>query len=255
MTKIHIQSDTHVEMGPAIGSMCISDITICAGDNGLMCQPDKLARYFDQIRENTDEIIYVLGNHEFYHGDYEKTLTAADKFAKEHGIHLLDIALGTQDLELNGIKFWGSTLWTDLKEHDWFVCHKIGNGMMDYAVVTNGVRQLSYQKTYEINKATREQINWDADIIVTHHCPIMIEHRRFPLSDITYGFCNTGLEEQIMDSDVKYWVYGHTHDSRFVDLNGTKLISNQQGYPRQVWQTGDVVYEECHFNPNLIIEI
>lgn len=254
-TKIHIQSDTHVELGPHIGSTCISDITVCAGDNGTFAQSDKLARYFDDIRKNTDEIIYVLGNHEFYHGDYQETLTLADKFAKEHGIHLLDETFGTQDLELNGIKFWGSTLWTDMKEGDWFVKNKIGNGFNDFHIVTNGDRNFSYQDTIDINTRTREKINWDADIIITHHCPMVIEHRRFPVDDITYGFCNTGLEKQIEESNIKYWIYGHTHDSRCVDVNGTTVISNQQGYMRASWQTGEVMYEECHFDPNLIIEI
>ncbi|NIU01068.1 MAG: hypothetical protein GWN01_09125, partial [Nitrosopumilaceae archaeon] len=217
---IHIQSDTHTEMGPAIGQACTSDVTICAGDNGTFVKPDSLARYFDQIREYCNEIVFVLGNHEFYHGDYEETLTKADKFAKKHGIHLLDEVYGTQDLVLNGITFWGSTLWTDMKDGDYLVKQKIGNGFSDYHVITDGDLRFSCQKTIDINTRTREKINWDADIIITHHCPIVIEHRRFPVNDITYGFCNTGLEEQLAASKAKFWVYGHTHDSRCIDING-----------------------------------
>ena len=256
---IHLQSDTHTEMGPAIGQACASDVTICAGDNGAFAKPDNLARYFDQIRECCDDIIYVLGNHEFYHGNYDDTLTAADKFAKEHGIHLLDEALGTADLELDGVKFWGSTLWTDLKEADHFVVDKVGHGMNDYYVISKTVDgkegAFTAHDTMEINRRTREKINYNADIIITHHCPIVVEHKRFPINDITYGFCNTGMESQLEACKAKYWVYGHTHDSRRVDINGTTVISNQQGYMKQTWQTREIQYEDAGFDSKLTIEI
>jgi len=34
--KIHLQSDTHIEMGPAIGPSVASDVAVCAGDIGLI---------------------------------------------------------------------------------------------------------------------------------------------------------------------------------------------------------------------------
>lgn len=253
--KIHLQSDTHIEMGPAIEPTCISDVAVCAGDIGLLNDPAKLEAYFDAIKQTTDHIIWVLGNHEFYHYDYQLGLQYAAEFAEKQGIHLLDEALGTENLEIDGIKFWGSTLWTDMNNSDWFVTQKVGKGFNDFRIITNGDKQFSFQDTIEINKRTREKINWDADVIVTHHCPIVIEHRRFPVDDITYGFCNTGLDQQIMDSNVKYWLYGHTHDSRHVDLNGTHIVSNQQGYKRSSWQTGEIMFEDCHFDPGLILEI
>jgi len=255
MTKIHVQSDVHTEIGLPLGQHCISDITICAGDIGVIARPDALKRYFNNLHEYADEIIWVLGNHEFYHGDYEKTLTQADKFAKEIGIHLLDIELGTENLEVNGIKFWGSTLWTDMNNSDWFVKKKIGQTLNDHYVISNNGQTFTPRAAIEINQRTREKINWDADVIITHHCPIVTEHRLFPLSEISYGFCNTGLENQILDSKIKYWIYGHTHDSKTIDLNGTLLVSNQQGYPKTIWGNNEKIFEDPNFNPSLILEI
>lgn len=253
--KIHLQSDTHVEIGPTITPAVASNLTICAGDIGLIANLDRLKRYFDSIKETTENIIWVLGNHEFYHYDYHLGLEHAAKFADDHDIYLMDEALGTDNLEIDGVKFWGSTLWTDLKESDWFVMRKIGHGMNDFHIIKNGNRGFTAHDTVEINRRTREKINWDADVVITHHCPMVVQHRRFPINDITYGFCNTGLENQIAQSNIKYWIYGHTHDSRSLDVNGTQVISNQHGYTKYIWQTGEIATEEAHYDPHLILEI
>lgn len=254
--KIHLVSDLHIEMGPPITPSCASDVVVCAGDIGLIKNLAQLKKYFDKVKETTDNIIYVLGNHEFYHSDYNKALDCANDFANKEGIILMDEALNTESKVIDGVKFWGSTLWTDLKDSDWFVIQKVGQGMNDFFVIHDGDRVFTAHKSIEINERTRKKIDWDADVIITHHSPVVLKHRRFPINDITYGFCNDGLEQQIIDSNIKCWMYGHTHDSRNIDLNKTNLISNQQGYCRQDYHTGGVVYEDCGgFDPGLILEI
>ena len=253
--KIHLQSDTHVERGAAIGPSVASDVAICAGDIGQINDPHGLHKYFSMMKDSAEHVIWVLGNHEFYSHDYTQAMDEANDFAARNGIILLDEALGTENYELDGVKFWGSTLWTDLKGGDWFVVKKIGHGMADFSVITDGDKPFTARQTMEINARTREKINWDADIIITHHNPVIMKHRRFPLDDITYGFCNDGLEQQILDCKAKYWIYGHTHDCTYMDFNGTTLVSNQQGYLYNQWQTGERVYEGTGFDPGLIIEI
>ena len=257
--KISLESDLHVEMGPNIGYAKSSHVHICAGDIGTIRNLPQLKKYFDSVKEHTDHIIYVLGNHEFYDHDYPVALAEAYDFAEKEGIHLMDEALGTDNLVIDGVTFWGSTLWTDLNNSDWHVVQKIGHGMNDFHVIGNSTKGegagFSAPDSVAINKRTRKKINWDADVIITHHHPLLRVHSRFPMSDITYGFCNTGLEDLIWDSKVKLWLFGHTHDSTYEDLNGTKVVSNQQGYPRRAWQTGEMTYENAGFDPSLILEI
>ena len=253
--KIHVQSDMHIEMGPWQTPAHSSHVTVCAGDIGLIRNLPQLKKYFDSIKETTDHVIWVLGNHEFYEHDYPVALAEAYEFAQKEGIHLLDEALGTEDLVIDGVTFWGSTLWTDLNEADWFVMQKIGHGMSDFHVIRNGDRAFNAHDTVEINKRTRQKINYDADVIITHHHPLYRKHSRFPLNDITYGFCNTGLEDLIWDSKAKLWLFGHTHDSTSEIVNGTHVVSNQQGYPRRIWDDDRTLYESAGFDPSLILEI
>jgi len=254
--KIHLISDSHIEFGvntvPSVGS----NLVVAAGDIGLMSNPNQLEDYFIRLLDTTDNVIWVLGNHEFYHSEYEETLDNALTLADKLGIHLLDVALGTENLELDGVKFWGTTFWTDLANNDWFVRDTVHRGLNDFYVIKkqNG-SNFSAQQSYEINAKSRTLINWDADVVITHHCPTMIPHPLYPVSRVTYAFNNTGLEQQIADSSIKYWFYGHTHSSAVKEYNGTIVMSNQVGY-RKPGPGDDVDWqEEAGYDPRLVVEI
>ena len=257
--RIHLQSDVHVEFdGATMYPAVCSDVTVCAGDIGLIGAPYKLEKYFDEIQKNCEHTIYILGNHEFYHSDYFDVIEAAQKLCEKRGIIFMDEAVGTENLVLDGITFWGTTLWTDFNKGDWFAKDKVGRNFGDFHCVSYG-DELTFtaDKCYEINQRSVGKINWDADIVITHHSPIVIPHPRFQLSDISYGFYNTELEQKIVDSKIKYWMFGHTHHSVKVDVNGTIVLSNQHGYGRTILRNGkiDTQYEGCGYDPRLIIEI
>ena len=258
--KIHLQSDTHVEMGGStMEGMVCSDVTVCAGDIGLISNLVQLETYFNKIKENTEHVIWVLGNHEFYGYGHKQGLEDALAFAERHDIHLLDEALGTDNLEIDGVTFWGSTLWTDCKKDDWFARKKIGKALADFHVIDNdhgfASKTFHVDDSIVINKRTREKINWDADVIITHHMPIMIPNPKFPADDMSYAFGNTGLELDIMESKIKYWLYGHTHHSASMELDGTLVVSNQHGYIRPAWNGQDAFKENAGFDPRFILEI
>jgi hypothetical protein len=44
---------------------------------------------------------------------------------------------------------------------------------------------------------------------------------------------------------MKLWVHGHTHHCVDYELGGTRILSNQRGYPR----------DQTTFDPGLVIEI
>ena len=249
--KLHLISDVHAEALTEYERplpTAKADVCVLAGDICTIYREDKFEAYLRAIKDRFDEVLWVAGNHEFYRSNYDLALERMAALAERTGVRLLDIELGTERFEYKGIRFFGSTLWTDCMNGA--AAPHVEYSLNDYRLIGD----MTTERSMAIHQRTAEAIDWDADVVITHHCPIVIEHRRFPISDITYGFCNTGLEQQITDSNLKFWLYGHTHDSRYVDLNGTHIVSNQQGYPRQAWQSGTVTYEECHFDPGLILE-
>lgn len=251
--RIHLQSDAHLELGVPNVSTVASDVCVLAGDIGAMStinQQAALEQFFEERKSLAEHVIWVLGNHEFYGMQYEDALAEAHRIAKRCGVHLLDEAIGTDNLEIDGVKFWGSTLWSDLRGNDCFVNKRVADNINDFHVIRHGVRNFSTHKMIEINRRTRDKINWDADVIITHFAPVLFSNPRFPTDEISYYFYNSGLDNQILDSSVKLWLFGHTHHSLVEDLNGTIVASNQHGYRRSPgW------FEDTGYQSNFILEV
>ena len=240
---IHLISDTHIEFGTSKMPKPWSDVCVLAGDIGLINRPEAYYKFLAQIKRQFDHVILVLGNHEFYSMNYFDGLAEIKEIADTAGVHLMDIHYGTDNLEIDGVTFWGSTLWTDFKKYNQSVKQYVGAGLNDFHVIDGFTTDMAYN----IHMNTVEKINWNADVIVTHHMPILREHTKFGISDISYGFCCTDLEKKIATSKVKYWMYGHTHDNVANKINNTSIITNQTGYGMERLTT---VY-----NPDLLITI
>ena len=253
--NIGIISDVHTEFCERCDEIPVCDTLICAGDLGLFSDMSKrviLEQFMLECKNRADNVIVVLGNHEFYNTIYSETLQEAKEFYDRLGIHLLDIELGTQDLVIDGVKFWGTTFWTDFKNNSPTVHMSVGDGLNDFYIIkTEQGETFTTEDAYNINKRSRDLINWDADVIITHHCPIDIKHPRFETSNMSYGFVNTGLEQKITDSNVKLWVYGHNHWSQVDTLGGTIVASNQYGYRSYIYKNA----EDTNFDPNMTITI
>jgi hypothetical protein len=68
-------------------------------------------------------------------------------------------------------------------------------------------------------------------IVLTHHAPTFrnTSHPRHRGSPLTNAFA-TNLE-YLMGAHVPLWCCGHTHHSCDQIINGTRVVSNQRGYP------------------------
>ena len=228
--KFHLLSDIHLEnvninyVKHLLMPTVTGDVCFLAGDICSTNQIEKYELFIKYLQEQFNEIVFVAGNHEFYGSSYNKTIDELVDLASRTKTHFLDIETNQHTIELYGKTIHGSTLWTDFNAGK--NAKDVENGINDYLAI----KDISTLKIREVHERSRNAINWDADIVMTHHMPILREHSRFPLSPITYAFCCTDLEDSIINSDIKYWLYGHTHDNRFFDLNGTHVLSNHVGY-------------------------
>ena len=106
--KLFYASDLHIEFEDNCKTLRFAgldaDVAILAGDIGAGIGGIQWAAEVFEI-----PVIYVLGNHEFYHHDYHQLRLDARKSAEALGVHLLDEDV----LEIDGVRFAGCTLWTD----------------------------------------------------------------------------------------------------------------------------------------------
>ena len=101
--KLHILSDLHLGFAPFERPRTEADVVVLAGDIARPREAVTWAMEFDR------PVLYVAGNHEFYGGSIEGTLAELKRLCEGTNVHLLD----DSELALGGVRFLGTTLWTD----------------------------------------------------------------------------------------------------------------------------------------------
>lgn len=105
--KIQVISDLHMEFGSELLHYTGADLIIMAGDVHI---GTKGVEWMQTLQIDTP-VIYVLGNHEYYKGNYPKTLHKIKEAAEGTNI----IVLENDTVLIDDITFHGATLWTDFE--------------------------------------------------------------------------------------------------------------------------------------------
>ena len=206
--------------------------------------------YIDEMCKRFKHVIYIFGNHEFYGYDfYTLRKKFHDKTFHIPNLHVLE----NEALELDGIKFAGCTLWTDMNKGNLesiFNVTRPFKGLNDYRCITNGDITVTAVDTIEAHKASVEYLKKEVDkdtIVLTHHAPMLgLSDPQFKNSKITSGF-ESDLTDLIVDLQPKYWLYGHTHyNTGRIEVENTILLSNQMGYVHEPMPS---------YNPELLLEV
>lgn len=189
------------------------------------------------VKESFETVIFVSGNHEMY-GKNQLSLDAVDQvlrdLARETDTHYLQ----KDSLLVRGLLFLGCTLWTRVKERDFFGLNDsrfVFKEHSDYlALHMDHRRWLEEELIAAKNKGQRT-------VVVTHHLPsAALVHPRFAMQPNS-GFC-TNLEALIASkADVlKLWVSGHSHERMTANVAGVPLVINPVGYKEEVRVTQTV---------------
>lgn len=249
--RCHYLSDLHLESQHFGMSLPRGDALIIAGDlcHARCLDPTRTDRYSIAQRERANRLIdealrkfpHVLligGNHEHYDGVFEET----PELLRRHlpGVTVLD----DEAIEVGGVRFFGSTFWTDLGKQSEAELIAIRKGMGEYFFVKtrDGVDQpLAKLRPADTHKA--HETSWKRlqqaitaeplrqTVVITHHAPSRLGlNPRFigsPL-DPAYG---SSLDEEIAAFDnVPVWVHGHTHIARTYRIGNTVVRSNALGF-------------------------
>lgn len=157
------------------------------------------------------------GNHEYYGQD----ITLIDELVKRspENIHVLN----NDAIVLNGVRFLGSTLWTDFRLHGeseaWFARQQAKRFMEDFASIKTGSRTFTPEISVGLHEATRAWIESELDthfdgpsIVVTHHLPTpMSAAKRYANDPLNPAFASS-LDDIIEKYQPVPWIHGHTHE-------------------------------------------
>lgn len=237
--KIRVVSDLHLEFGlkpiekcEKICKLSPTKYTVLAGD--ITDYPNKntlLPKLFSKIRTPGNEIIYILGNHEYYNKGSKSSSEIINEY-KELCIKENVKFLENETYETDDYIFYGTTLWSDFAEHAY-------NRMNDHNFLSlpqikelyiNSVNSLtdfvSQEKFSQIPKKV---------VVITHHLPsfnlIDQKYRKYTLLNTAFA----SSLDHLIKPPVNIWIYGHTHSPRITDIGSVKLVCNPHGYPNETY--------------------
>lgn len=251
--KIQTMSDFHyssaISFVPKLSKK--ADVLVIAGD--LASTPDEALAAITVIRKKRKiPVIYVLGNHEYYGRLWHSTLEQYKKvLTKEDNIFLLE----KETVTIDGVKFAGTTLWTDLDNGlGAFIAY---NGMNDYIEIFKvdpdnySIVHITPNDVIEEHKKCREFLynSITADekvVIVSHHGPsFSLVSPEYSHSRLNCAFYSN-LDGFFVDKAPDLFLYGHSHMFMEKDLYGTRCVCNPVGYKSEK-------YDE--YRQNFLIEI
>jgi Icc-related predicted phosphoesterase len=213
--------------------------------------------FFKRVSFQFPNVIYVMGNHEHYHGKFDRSRQYfLDEFAKLGitNIHLLD----NDTKEIDGVHFVGGTLWTDMNKGDPLTVHAMETMMNDFKLIriakenfrkflpSQAIRE--HIKTKQYIKTVLEGLPEDARVVVVgHHAPShMSIAEQYKHDTIMNGGYASDLSEFILDrSKIKVWTHGHMHQCFDYKIGDTRVLCNPRGYHD----------ENPRFNPNFTFEV
>lgn len=234
--KLAICSDLHIDTYSS-GAWYLpqiphenTTILIMAGDVCECRSIPNFEDFFDDINHRFQHVLYIMGNHEYYGGEYQVTVDVARQSLQEfENITILD----NESIQMDNIHFVGSTLWTNILDHD----IKFAQGMMsDYRAIKYRGHRLTPQDTSAMHEECVRFIDREIDplkktVLITHHMPsYACVHPIYHGNRLNCAFLGN-ISDRLELLKPVLAIHGHTHTQVDVIEGDTRIICNPRGYP------------------------
>jgi predicted phosphohydrolase len=249
--KLHLLSDLHLEFAEFDVPKTDAEVVIIAGD--LHVGERGLSWALENF--NNQEVIYVIGNHEYYRGTIPKLTDKLRRDAKGTNIHILE----DEEIILGDVVFLGCTLWSDFQ-----LLNNLDIAVIAAQQMMNDFRLIrlspKYGKIQPSDTAIwhRKSRKWLAEkikkrkkdkkkiVVSTHHAPsILSVPARFKKDPLSAAFASE-MSDFLTEMKVDLWVHGHIHDSSDYHIGTTRVICNPRGYPNE---------QDPNFLADMVVEI
>ena len=214
--------------------------------------------FFKRCSFQFPHVIYIMGNHEFYHGKFYAAIDyMREECAKYPNVYMLE-----QDMKIiDDVVFVGGTLWTDMNDRDPLTMNAIKDLMNDFRIVRNDKREFAkmsaldvairHDKTLGYIKLIVQEHKDKRCVVVGHHAPSFKSvSEQYASQTLMNGGYASDLSEFIMDHpQIKLWTHGHMHQPFDYVIGETRVVCNPRGYEN------DGYSEQSGWNPNIVIEL
>jgi len=236
--KIQYASDLHLEFENNTKFLKenpftpVGDILILAGD--ILVFGEKTMNehpFWDWCSDHFSHTFIVPGNHEYY--NRVSMLPTLSNFT--YPIRRNVTYVNNRSIVMGDTELFFTTLWTCVSDKE---LAQVQIGMTDcqriafdkqLMIATDYAR--AHTMCFSWLKNALDKSTAPHKIVVTHHCPIVAEDPRYANNGLSTAFV-VDLEDFIKNSDIDYWIFGHTHWNAKcgTKLGSTTLLTNQMGY-------------------------
>lgn len=261
--RIQLLSDLHLEANPGFVARPApdADVLVLAGDIGsyqcrrdgtIMTEPDWGLRRFSPLPQFAAwpvPVLFVPGNHEYDARDLDDTRTRLQHTCEKLGITWLE----QRTVALNGVRFVGTTLWSDFDALPNVPRDKAFRAANHYLHKMDARRHGGVFDAAAMRVVAMECQDWlqtelskpfdGTTVVITHFAPsLQSADPRYGLTPGTAGFCNAldGLLSQ-----AQLWLHGHVHCPNDYVAHGCRVVANPLGYAHKG--------EQAEFNGGLSV--
>jgi len=271
--KIRILSDLHIEFFPFKIPALATDpetVLVLAGDIGVIIDKSPLQAFLQRAAEQFKAVVMVLGNHEYYRSIWPDAIDELRRWPLPANVHILEKA----SVEIDGIVFLGTTLWSDFENEDplsMIHCQRYINDFSVIGVHPGAQRRHPFADTgsfspahaIEAHRVSRQWLTTHMTetgaagkkmVVVTHHgvAPGSINPKY--IGSNTNGAFVSDLSELLIAGQPELVIHGHVHDSVNYTLGDPahpiRVIANPRGYTKR-----EGTQENKCFDPVLMVEV
>jgi len=248
--KIHILSDLHLECESFEPPETSANVVLLAGDIGIGANGIEWAKKHFEV-----PVLYVPGNHEYHDPSFsiDEHQVAMQQACKGSNVELMD----NKVMVIEGVRYIGTTLWTDLKNFESVLYCDAYRIITDYEVSRNVGGLVHFDLAYAQYLFVRNRAWLESElaqpftgktVVVTHHAPSQKSIAPKYVGN-EWNSCFASDLERLMDG-VDLWVHGHTHSSLDYGINDTRVVCNPRGYPSPIKG-----WENPEFDPSKMVSI
>jgi hypothetical protein len=247
--RVRVLSDLHLEFADFRPPQVSADVVVLAGDIHVGVKGVAWARdAFPDL-----PVLYVLGNHEYYRGAIPRLLEKIRHEALGSNVHVLE----EEALTVQGVRFLGCTLWTDMALVDGDPEIGIGASaatMSDFKLirVSPKYRRLRPEDTIRFHHHSRRwleqelQIPAPTRVVISHHAPLAESSHPDYAGERTNAAYASNLHGLVERTQPSLWIHGHVHYAHDYRVGTTRVVCNPRGYPGEMAEG---------FRPELVVEV
>ena len=266
--KLQLISDLHLEVHPHLHLQPApqANLLVLAGDVGSYQQGSLLAESdfglgrFAPANGWPVPVLFVPGNHEYDNLDFDETHLRLRATCERLGITWLE----RETLVIDGVRFIGTTLWTDfdalapadgeltrtlrarakaLRAANFYV-QKTGTTRAGLRWLAEGWREQGLVCQAWLRQALAKPFDGNT-VVVTHFAPsLRSADPRYGVTPGTAGFCNA-LDNLLPLA--RLWIHGHLHCQHDYMEGGCRVVANTLGYAAKGEQAG--------FRPQWVLDV